>query len=509
MQDSVALNPQLSQVQVDRLNALYRLTDRLYRARSLSDVFDAALDAITTALGCERASILLFDAAGVMEFVAWRGLSEAYRRAVRGHTPWTPQDRDAQPIYVIDIDETNEPGPIKRAVRAENIRGLAFIPLMAQGRVVGKFMAYYVSPRIFADYERDLAITIARQVGFAIERARAEEARRKFEADLRESEERFRLMSEHAPVMIWMSDASGRCLHLNRMLREFWGVADHEVDAFDWRVTMHPDDADGIGRAMWDALLRRAPVLLHGRYRNADGEYRILQTDARPRFSPDGEFLGMLGVNLDVTERERADAQRELLLAELNHRVKNTLAVVLAIAHQTFRGDAVRAEAQAFEGRLLALAAAHNHLTEAHWENASLAEIVADTLQTRGENKERVHASGGKVLLKPKAAVAIAMALHELGVNALKYGALSNGTGRVELAWTRVGEGAGSSAALRLVWREHGGPVVTPPARRGFGSLLLQRTLAQDVGGKVELLYRADGVQCVIDIPVAMVSAFG
>ena len=504
LQDSVALSPQISQVQVDRLDALYRLTDRLYRARSLSDVFDAALDAVTVTLGCRRASILLFDAAGTMDFVAWRGLSDNYRRAVRGHSPWTPEHHEAQAIYVVDIDDTDESEAVKAAVRGENIRGLAFIPLMAQGLVVGKFMAYYESPRIFADYERDLAITIARQVGFAIERARAEEARRKFEADLRESEERFRLMSEHAPVMIWMSDASGRCLHLNRMLREFWGVADDKVDSFDWRVTMHAEDVDRIGRETWDALLRRAAVQLHGRYRNADGEYRILQTDARPRFSPDGEFLGMLGVNLDVTERERADAQRELLLAELNHRVKNTLAVVQAIAHQTFRGDAARAEAQAFEGRLLALAAAHNHLTQAHWENAALEEIVADTLQSRGDHKERVHVSGGKVLLKPKAAVAIAMALHELGVNALKYGALSNDAGKVELAWMPAGEGG----LLRLVWREQGGPEVAAPTRRGFGSLLLQRTLAQDLGGKVDLVYAREGVHCVIDIPAAMVSAF-
>jgi PAS domain S-box-containing protein len=295
-----------------------------------------------------------------------------------------------------------------------------------------------------------------------------------------------------------MSDASGRCLHLNRMLREFWGVDDDKFDAFDWRITMHPDDVDRISREMWDALIARKPVLVNGRYRNAAGEYRVLQTDARPRFSSDGEFLGMLGVNLDMTERERADAQRELLLAELNHRVKNTLAVVQAVAHQTFRGDA---RSDAFDGRLLALAAAHNHLTEANWENAPLGDIVADALQTRGENRERVHAQGARVLLKPKAAVAIAMALHELGTNALKYGALSNGEGTIEIAWGLAGDG------LRLIWQERGGPPVEPPSRRGFGSLLLQRTLAQDLGGKVDLAYDRGGVRCVIDIPMSLVSA--
>jgi PAS domain S-box-containing protein len=130
---------------------------------------------------------------------------------------------------------------------------------------------------------------------------------RRAEAALRESEERFRLMSEHAPVMIWMSDANGACLHLNRMLREFWGVDDAAVSNFDWRTTMHPDDVDQIGREIGRGIAGRTSVEILGRYKNAAGEYRVLQTNARPRLSPAGEFLGMIGVNVDVTERARAE----------------------------------------------------------------------------------------------------------------------------------------------------------------------------------------------------------
>jgi GAF domain-containing protein len=104
--------------QVDDLNALYQLTDKLYRARSLADVYDAALDAIVTTLGCRRASILLFDEAGVMRFVAWRGLSEGYRKAVGGHSPWKPGDREPQPIFVTDIELTEEPDWIKTTISA-------------------------------------------------------------------------------------------------------------------------------------------------------------------------------------------------------------------------------------------------------------------------------------------------------------------------------------------------------------------------------------------------------
>ena len=292
------------------LNALYRLTDRLYRARSLDEVYEAALDAIATTLRCPRASILLFDSSGVMQFVAWRGLSDHYRSALRGHSPWKPGEPDPHPIFVSDIDGADEADWVKAAIKAEGIVALGFIPLVSQGVVIGKFMTYYAEPHAFEDHEVDLAVTIARQVGFSIERFTADLARQSAEQELRESEQRFRLMSEHAPVMIWMSQPDGSCLHLNQMLRAFWNVEEEEVAEFNWRSTMHPDDADEIVAGMTKALGEHRQVSLKGRFRDAAGEWRVLQTDARPRFSPSGEFLGMIGVNVDITERERSDAER-------------------------------------------------------------------------------------------------------------------------------------------------------------------------------------------------------
>jgi PAS domain S-box-containing protein len=339
----------------------------------------------------------------------------------------------------------------------------------------------------------ELAITIARQLGFSLQRARAEAARKCAEEELRESEERFRLMSENAPVMIWVSDRNGACQHLNRMLRMFWNVEEEALATFDWTKSMHPEDAPEIGRCMMDALSQRATVTIKGRYRNAEGRYRVLQTDARPRFSAKGEFLGMIGVNVDITERE-------LLLAELNHRVKNTLAVVQGIAHQTFKDVASSADAQkAFEGRLFALAVAHSLLTQGNWENASLEKLAADTLQVGMPSKERVSLSGPAVLLPPKGAVALVMALHELCTNAVKYGALSNETGKIEIGWTTA---EGRPPRLTLVWRESGGPSVSPPTRRGFGSVLLERMLAQDLDGNVTTEFRPEGLFCLIEAPL-------
>ena len=408
------------------LTTLFQFTERLHSANSLDAVCSAALDAIRDALGCDRASVLLFDGAGVMRFVAWRGLSEAYRKAVDGHSPWKADARNVTPIGVSDIDLTDEPDWLKETIKAEGIRALAFIPLIADGRLIGKFMTYYPEPHAFSDDETSLAITIARQLALAVVHQSAAE-------DLRQSEERFRLMSEHAPVMIWMSNAQNRCLHLNRMLRDFWGVEEADIPTFDWRTTMHPEDEERIGQSMMAAVKARVPVTVKGRYLSAKGGYRVLQTNAQARFSANGEFVGMIGVNVDVTEREEAEAERELLIAELNHRVKNTLSVVQSIAHQTFRETETTSDARkAFEGRLVALALAHNLLTQLSWEHASLAEIARVILNVTEDGSGRIRLSGPTVLLPPKEALAITMALHELCTNAMKYGALSNddGSGR-------------------------------------------------------------------------------
>ena len=168
------------------LAALFRLTDRLYRAREVSDIYDASLAAITSTMNCKRASILFFDPSGVMKFVAQKGLSAKYVAGVEGHTPWRPGQAQPDPIFVENIDDTNESRHIKEIIKKENICGLAFLPLISQGVVIGKFMTYYEQPHKFTPSEVELAVTIARQLGFAIERFRAEAAAKKVAEELRE-----------------------------------------------------------------------------------------------------------------------------------------------------------------------------------------------------------------------------------------------------------------------------------------------------------------------------------
>ena len=210
----------------------------------------------------------------------------------------------------------------------------------------------------------------------------------------------------------------------------------------------------------------------------------------------------MIGVNVDVTERERADEQRELLLAELNHRVKrDTLAVVQAIAHQTLKNTDLAKARVAFDGRLAALAAAHNLLTQANWESAPLEQIIQDTLRAQGTSADRLITSGPRVQLPPKQALAITMALHELFTNAVKYGAFSDERGQVDLNWHIS---AGREPILTMVWRECGGPPVAIPQHKGFGSMLLERTLALDLDGDVLTKFRPEGLVCRIEAPMPL-----
>lgn len=331
-------------------------------------------------------------------------------------------------------------------------------------------------------------------VGLAVDRTEAREAL----TALAESEERFRLLADSAPVMIWMSDASGKCLYLNAALRRFWHVDDDHVALFDWRTMMHPDDEPNITAAVVRANIDMQAFEVQGRYLDAAGKWRILRTQGVPRHSTDGKFLGMIGVNVDLTELMESQERLGLLLEELNHRVKNTLAVVQGLAKQTFRADVdVAAARSTFDSRLSALAGAHTILTRSNWEDARLAEVAQKAVQICGESTSRVRLSGPDIVLTPKQALTIALALHELSTNAVKHGSLSQlDCGYVDLTW-RLND----TTDLVIDWREVSGPLVVPPAARGFGSTLLERILPRDVNGVGRITFDREGLRYELRLP--------
>lgn len=269
----------------------------------------------------------------------------------------------------------------------------------------------------------------------------------------------------------------------------------------DWVRRIHPQE-----RAMVESHFRETVAGSACDYqaeyriiRPSDGEVRWIQALARIERDETGKAQRLIGAHLDVTERKEAEAQQRLLMQELSHRVKNSLAMVQAIASQTLRSATSLEQAgEIFSGRLAALSRAHDLLVGGNWANANLADIVGSVLGIQGEpGRFTIH--GPDVVLGPKAALALTLILHELFTNAVKYGALSVPSGRITLTW-RVDDIEGERQ-FRLRWQELDGPPVAPPTRRGFGSRLIERTFPS-VRGRSETAYPPGGVVFTLDAPL-------
>lgn len=244
---------------------------------------------------------------------------------------------------------------------------------------------------------------------------------------------------------------------------------------------------------------RREPVLLDGDHDPAHSR-RVLNFIFQPISDGDGTVTGIIVQGYDVTEEVEYEGRQELLIQELNHRVKNTLAVVQSIAQQTFRNVPDSAPAMAtFKARLHALGAAHGLLTESSWSPASVREILDLTIAASfGPLDGRVLLDGPHFLLNPEVALALTMIVHELTTNAIKYGALSDDAGRVQVGWS---VNAGDDCdVLSLTWRERGGPPVASAPREGFGTRLIRTGITSKRGTKVDLRFEPEGVVCALEV---------
>jgi PAS domain S-box-containing protein len=272
----------------DEQAALYRFTNRLYRAESLKAIYEAALDAIIDAMHCSRASILRCDTDGLMRFVAWRGLSDGYRRATTGHSPWTLDDANPEPLCMPDLDSAELDQPLKSIVKQEGIGALAFVPLMAEGRLVGKFMVYYDAPRQIDGEAIELALTLARQLGFAIERMRAEQARLSIQGELRMLSERLEEEVERRTLerdRIWnvsedllaVSNFEGYFLSINPAWTRLLGWTEDEIKSMHVSELRHPEDASASIASRAQLSHGATTMRMENRFRHKDGSWRWLQ----------------------------------------------------------------------------------------------------------------------------------------------------------------------------------------------------------------------------------------
>jgi len=258
---------------------------------------------------------------------------------------------------------------------------------------------------------------------------------------------------------------------------------------------------------MWDAV-KAACDPNNGRYdveyraRQPDGSWRWLSAWGIVEFDGEGEArqpVAIAGSSRDITKLKLAEEHQALLINELNHRVKNTLTAVQAIAHQTLRVDGdVQLMRDALDARLASMARAHDLLTAQKWSGADLSDVVARAIEPF--SPARFDVSGPPLFLSAKQALAISMALHELAINAAKYGALSVPTGRVRVFWS-VG-GSMEGLTLNLLWQEHGKGAAQPAKRRGFGSRLLELGVARELNGTARLEFGPEGVSWQATAPL-------
>jgi len=297
-------------------------------------------------------------------------------------------------------------------------------------------------------------------------------------------------------------DVSAEKLQVSEGYAAFHGLPEGTTESTlnEWRARVHPEDLGRVEGVHNQAVAeQRCEYSVEYRIVRADGELRWTERRCLVSYDNDARPQRVVGVSIDITERKQAERQRNTLNAELDHRVKNVLATVGAIIFQTQNANATIEDFVAsVERRIKSLASTHELLSHARWHGVSLQEIIQREFAPYTAGKSAI--SGPSITLRPEAAQAIAMVLHELVTNAAKYGALSNHAGRVSVRWFWLPNGI-PHQRLAIEWQETDGPPVSIPSASGYGTSIIRELLPYELGGTVDLSFAAGGVQCRLEIP--------
>ncbi len=332
--------------------------------------------------------------------------------------------------------------------------------------------------------------------------------RRRTRHALQESERQFRDLLEALPMAVYTTDAQGKITFYNEAAADFWGQTPPEGSAWcgSWKLyrpdgTPLPHDECPMAVAIKEQRIVRGEEAITER---PDGTRVPFTPYPTPLFDSAGTLVGAVNMLVDISQHKKAHSQQHLLINELNHRVKNTLATVQSIASMTLRHTSSPARFRdSFSARLLALSGAHNLLTQGNWEGAGIRDILTHALAPyRAGAGERIQLSGADIALAPRTALTLAMVCHELASNAAKHGALFGDRGTLAIDWQV--DLRQSPALIVLSWRESGGPDVKQPTHRGFGIRFIERSLAQEMRGKVSLDFAPAGLRCEMKLPFPM-----
>ena len=487
-----------------RHGMLLGLADRLRTLDGEEAIAAAAMEALRTHLGVGRAGYAEINLAAGTFRILHNWLRDTGIADLRGVHALGAFGEDLHAalrtgaIFSVE-DALTDPrvagGPAAAAYAALSIRAGLVVPVLKGGVYAAAIFVQDDRPRFWTPHHETLLAGVAERVWQEVGRSRAGRA-------LGESEQRHRLMFEQANDIVFTTDLDQTITSANPAAGRALGIASSAL----------------IGRSIADFLTPEEFVRTTARLRHKLGgggttRYDVpvqagggrelhweinstLATDA------DGVPLGLHAIARDVTERHAQEQSQKRLIDELNHRVKNMLALVQGLALQSFKGDRPLAAAQgAFQARLAALAAAHDLLTREKWEGSTLDEIVAAAIRPFADPPARVTRDGPTVPVTPKVAVSLMMAFHELATNAARDGALSQPGGTLAVRW-QVGD-----ERLAIEWREQGGPAVTEPARRGFGLRMVERALATDLAARITIAFELGGLVCTIDAPLPQAPA--
>jgi PAS domain S-box-containing protein len=488
------------QTELDDARRLQTISTALIRQDGVDSLYRKVLDAAAGIMRADFASMQMFDSErGQLQLLAHKNFPDAAaafwewvdagegstcgQALASGQRSIVPDTESC--AFMIGTEDFE-------FYRSSGMRAVQSTPLVGRdGRVVGMISTHWKEPHQPSERELGMFDVLARQAADLIERRTAEAA-------LRESEARYRDIIESAKEYAIVSIDEDRLIaSWDGGAERLLGYSESEAVGQSADMFFTPEDrAAGAPEREFQIAIEKGRAVNERWHMRKDGS-RFWGSGFMNRASGRPGFVKIFR---DRTEERSAEERQALLVEELNHRVKNTLAVVQSLAQQTFAGDrASPAARQAFEGRLQALSAAHNILTRELWESADLEDVVDDSLSVCHGRPDQLRSAGPSIRLEPRTAVTIAMALHELCTNAMKYGALSVETGRVDVSWT-ITEGEPSRLLIR--WEETGGPEVEPPDKAGFGSRMIERALKAELKADVNVDYRREGLVCTIDSPL-------
>lgn len=383
---------------------------------------------------------------------------------------------------LIPAERQNEEDEIlARIARGDRVKSFDTVRCRKDGSEIA--VSLTVSPVYDADGTIVGASKIARDIS----------AREQNQRALRDSETRFRMLADNISQLAWVADASGWIGWYNKRWYDFTGVPEGTTDGWAWDKVHHPDHVDKVREHFAACIASGTEWEDTFPLRRHDGEYRWFLSRAKPIADETGQTVSWFGSNTDVTEMLEKEEQIRVLLMEVNHRSKNLLSVVQALARRSGGGDAEFL--RRFENRLASLSANQDLLVRRGWSTIMMDELADAQLAILGhDSRAQVETRGAATRLSPRSAEIIGMALHELATNALKYGALSAAGGRVVLSWEET-------AAGRFIvdWRESGGPGVSSPERHGFGTTLIRHIPARSLNAEVTLDYAPTGLHWTLD----------